>query len=114
MIVQTECKQTRLFAEAQPIFENLFSMSISGFFSTLSEFVHGLSTSNLMYEKTTEDFEPIYGVATSLIGKLQSMLSKLYMTDLEILSPKLISALLDEGMPQQYVNDLIKRFLSKS
>lgn len=87
--------------------------NVSGFFSTLSEFVHGLSTSNLLYEKTTEDFEPIYGVATSLIGKLQSMLSKLYATDLEILSPKLISALLDEGMPQQYVNDLIMRFLSK-
>ena len=42
----------------------------SDFFSCQSEFVHGLSTSNFAYGSDEQTFEPVYGIAMSLLGKL--------------------------------------------
>lgn len=40
----------------------------SEFFSLLSEYVHGLSTSNLIVDSDNETFEPILSIASSLMG----------------------------------------------
>ncbi|SFS46147.1 hypothetical protein SAMN05216365_10757 [Porphyromonadaceae bacterium NLAE-zl-C104] len=79
----------------------------SGFFSSLSEFVHGLSTSNLAFGKNNEIFEPVYSITISLMGKLREILDVVYSDDIKIIRPKMITALCDEGMPNHYVMDLL-------
>jgi len=76
--------------------------NVRDFFSTLSEFVHGLSTSNLCVEKEIETFEPVYGIATSLLGKLHNMLNDVYSNDMVAIKPKLMTALCDKRMPKHF------------
>lgn len=71
----------------------------SSFFSLLSEFVHGLSTSNLIVEIGETTFEPIYSFATSLLDRLHKFLEREYVQDMEIVRPQMLSVLLDENVP---------------
>ena len=50
----------------------------SSFFSSLSDYVHGLSTSNLNLEMEDELFDPVYSFGISLLGKLMSSLKRYF------------------------------------
>lgn len=84
-----------------------FNNNISDFISLLSEFVHGLSTSNLEIDKCVETFEPIYGIGVSLIGKIDAVLSDLYSEDMNVIRPKMITALCDTEIPESYIKSLL-------
>lgn len=85
--------------------------NMPAFFSSLSEFVHGLSPSNFIYDNEDITFEPIYGIATSLVGKLHEVINKLYAQEFDSVRSKMISALYDECMPAHYVKQIIDDFL---
>ena len=50
----------------------------SGLFSFLGEFVHGLSTSNMVFETDGLCFEPIYGTSIALLGRLNDFFNAYY------------------------------------
>lgn len=79
----------------------------SGFFSFLGEFVHGLSTSNIAFEPDVIDFEPVYGAAIVLLGRLYEFINNYYADDMNIVQAKAITGLADVGMPQKYVDYLL-------
>ena len=81
----------------------------SSFFSCLSEFVHGLSTSNMSFELGTITFEPVYGTATALLGKLWQFLEEYYSQDIPFIRPRMMTALIDEGMPQNYIKEMFSQ-----
>lgn len=80
---------------------------IPHFFSSLSDSVHGLSTSNLIIEDNPATFEPIYGISISLLGKLNEVLDVIFKEEMKLIHPKLISMLTDEGTPSHYVEYLL-------
>jgi hypothetical protein len=82
----------------------------SDFFSCQSEFVHGLSTSNFAYGSDEQTFEPVYGIAMSLLGKLLDIIKKDYKEDMSKVIKKMTSGLIDEDMPEKYVIWLIKKY----
>ena len=77
------------------------------FFSYLSEFVHGLSISNISVDIDNTTFEPIYGTTSALLGCLHDFIEDYYHDELPLIKPKLISGLLDNDMPQKFVDNLI-------
>ena len=77
------------------------------FFSYLSEFVHGLSISNIAVDIDNTTFEPIYGTTSALLGRLHDFIEDYYHDELPRIKPKLISGLLDNDMPQKFVDNLI-------
>ena len=79
------------------------------FFSYLSEFVHGLSISNIAVDIDNTTFEPIYGTTSALLGRLHDFIEDYYHDELPLINPKLISGLLDNDMPQKYVEKLMKK-----
>lgn len=81
----------------------------SKFVSSLSNFVHGLSTSLLIIETDASTFEPVYGVAISLLGKLREQLERLYAKDMPIVREKMLSVLFDKSMPEQYVEYILNQ-----
>lgn len=83
----------------------------SSFFSCLSEFVHGLSTSNMSFELGTITFEPVYGTATALSGKLWQFLEEYYSQDIPFIRPRMMTALIDEGMPQNYIKEMFSQIV---
>lgn len=85
--------------------------NVSSFFSCLSEFVHGLSTSNMSFEPGTITFEPVYGVAIALLGKLWQFLEEYYSQDIPFIRPRMITALIDEGMPQDYIQEILSQII---
>ena len=89
------------------LYEYLNFSCETSFFSNLSEFVHGLSTSNLNYEIDSNIFEPVYGTATSLLGKVLSFLKSYFKSDTENIKTKMLSVLKDEGMPVKYIDFII-------
>lgn len=90
---------------------DLINLKVDGeFFSSLSDFVHGLSTSLLVVDIDTTTFEPIYGIAISLLGKLREVLDKLYVKDIAIVREKMLSVLVDEAMPEHYVKYILEQF----
>ena len=85
----------------------------SGLFSFLGEFVHGLSTSNMVFETDGLCFEPIYGTSIALLGRLNDFFNAYYEMEIPIIKDKMISGLVDEGMPNHYVEYLIRKASSK-
>ncbi len=85
----------------------------SGLFSFLGEFVHGLSTSNMVFEIDGVCFEPIYGTSIALLGRLNDFINAYYEMDIPIIRDKMISSLVDEGMPNHYVEYMIRKVNSK-
>lgn len=79
----------------------------SGFFSFFGEFVHGLSTSNIAFEPDVVDFEPVYGAAIVLLGRLYEFINNYYADDMNIVQAKAITGLADVRMPQKYVDYLL-------
>ena len=79
------------------------------FFSYLSEFVHGLSISNIAVDIDNTTFEPIYGMTLTLLGRLHDFIECYYCDELPMIRPKLISGLLDNDMPQKYVENFMKK-----
>ena len=86
----------------------------TAFFSSLSEFVHGLSSSNLTFGEDYENFEPLLSIATSLLGKVSEMLDTIYREDVSFIQPKMIEALYDEDIPKQYIQYLLKSVSKES
>lgn len=85
----------------------------SGFISLLSEYVHGLSTSNLIIDDGEEAFEPILSITSSMLGKVLKILNFLYPLDMHKIRPKLISALYDESFPKHYVESILREYINK-
>lgn len=83
-------------------------------FSFLSDYIHGLSTSNFIVEEDEMLFEPIYGVAITLLGLLSKLIQIKFDNELNLIRPNMINAFLDEKMPQKYVNYLIQQYNAKS
>ena len=86
----------------------------TAFFSSLSEFVHGLSSSNLTFGEDYENFEPLLSIATSLLGKVSKMLDTIYIEDISSIQPKMIEALYDEDIPRHYIEHILRSFQNKS
>ena len=84
----------------------------SKFFSLLSEFVHGLSTSNLLINNDYETFEPIFSIGASLIGKVFNLLNTLYSDEIPLIKDNMISALYDDAIPIHYFEQIISECLS--
>lgn len=82
----------------------------SSFFSSLSEFVHGLSTTNLIFEMNSELFEPVYSFATSLLGKFMISLEEIFPKEIVSIRPKMISIFYDENTPKHLVQNLLQRY----
>lgn len=83
------------------------------FISSLSDFVHGLSTSLLVVDIDETTFEPVYGVSISLLGKLHERINCFYKEDQPIVRRNMLPALADEAMPEQYVNYILELANSK-
>lgn len=79
-------------------------------FSFLSEYVHGLSTCNLSFEIDNATFEPIYGIATSLLGLLLNFIIAQFKKEQNTIRPHLANALFDENMPEGYAEQIIHQF----
>lgn len=79
-------------------------------FSFLSDYIHGLSTSNLIIEEDEIVFEPIYSMALSLLGLLSKLIHTRFESELNMIKPYMINALLDEQMPKQYFDYLIQQY----
>lgn len=89
---------------------DLINLKLDGkYISSLSDFVHGLSTSLLIIELDATTFEPVYGVAISLLGKLREYVESLYADDISVAGDKLLLALVDDAMPEQYVEYILKQ-----
>lgn len=89
---------------------DFIEIKINGtFVSSLSDFVHGLSTSLLVVELDNTTFEPVYGISISLLSKLREQLEKLYAEDMPKVREDMLSALLDKAMPKHYVEYILEQ-----
>lgn len=89
---------------------DFIEIKINGkFVSSLSDFVHGLSTSLLVVELDNTTFEPVYGISISLLSKLREQLEKLYAEDMQKVREDMLSALLDKAMPKHYVEYILEQ-----
>lgn len=87
---------------------DLIKIKLDGkFIYSLSDFVHGLSTTLLVVELDATTFEPVYGVSISLLSKLREQLERLYAKDMPKVREKMLSALFDNAMPEQYVEYIL-------
>lgn len=84
------------------------------FIGSLSDFAHGLSPALLVVDTDETTFEPVYGVAISLLGKLRERIASIYKDDQPIVRKHMLSALADEAMPKQYVKYLLELVNDKS
>ena len=83
----------------------------SGFFSLLSEFVHGLSTSNLLIDSEIETFEPLLSITSSLLGKTLEFIDKTYIKPVETIKDKLFSAIMhDVDIPSHYIEGILHQY----
>ena len=81
----------------------------SSFFSSLSDYVHGLSTSNLNLEMEDELFDPVYSFGISLLGKLMSSLKDIFPDEFSsILSKTFSSVLCDQNIPKHYIQKFLQ------
>lgn len=86
----------------------------SSFFSSLSDFVHGLSTSNLNLEMEDELFDSVYSFGISLLGKLMSSLKDIFPDEFSsILSKTFSSVLCDQNIPKHYIQILLQKLASE-
>lgn len=86
----------------------------SSFFSSLSDYVHGLSTSNLSLEMEDELFDPVYSFGISLLGKLMSSLKDIFPDEFSsILSKTFSSVLCDENIPKHYIQKFLQELNSE-
>ena len=83
----------------------------SKFFSSLSEYVHGLSTSNLIVDSDNETFEPILSIASSLMGKVHEFIHHIYADDIPLIKESMISALYDDNLPLHYVESIASEYI---
>lgn len=83
----------------------------SEFFSLLSEYVHGLSTSNLIVDSDNETFEPILSIASSLMGKVHEFIHNIYADDIPLIKESMISALYDDNLPLHYVESIASEYI---
>lgn len=83
-------------------------------FSFLSEYVHGLSTCNLSFEIDNAVFEPLYGIATSLLGLLLNFINTQFEKEQNVIRTRLANALFDENMPEGYAEQVIHQFCCTS
>ena len=83
----------------------------SEFFSLLSEYVHGLSTSNLIVDSDNETFEPILSIASSLMGKVHEFIHHIYADDIPLIKESMISALYDDNLPLHYVESIASEYI---
>ena len=94
---------------------DIIKLKIDGkFISSLSDFVHGLSTSLLMVELDASTFGPVYGIVISLLGRLREQLNQLYVKDMLSVREKMLSALMDKAMPTQYVKYILEQVDAES
>lgn len=80
----------------------LLELKANSFFSNLSEFVHGLSTSNLQINDEYETYYPLYCIAICLLGKLKECIETIYMDDMKELKPKMKSIFKDPELSSTY------------
>ena len=86
----------------------------SSFFSSLSDYVHGLSTSNLNLEMEDELFDPVYSFGISLLGKLMSSLKDIFPDEFSsILSKTFSSVLCDQNIPKHYIQKFLQGLKSE-
>lgn len=83
------------------------------FIGSLSDFAHGLSPALLVVDVDETTFEPVYGVAISLLGKLHERIDSIYKEDQPIVRKHMLSALTDEAMPEQYVKYILDQATDK-
>ena len=57
-----------------------------------------MSTSNFAYGSDEQTFEPVYGIAMSLLGKLLDIIKNDYKEDMSKVIKKMTSGLIDEDM----------------
>lgn len=77
-------------------------------FSYLSQYVHGLSVSNIIVPYNEDDFQPVWTFGVVLIGRLREFMEKFYgisIEDIGIDAEKIF-----ECMPNGYLNKLLKRY----
>lgn len=77
-------------------------------FSYLSQYVHGLSGSNIIVPYNEEDFQPIWTFGVVLIGKLREFMEKFYRTKIEDIG--IDAEKIFECVPNGYLNKLLKRY----
>lgn len=68
------------------------------FFSGLSEYVHGLSTSNLCVEKDENTFVAPYSIATCLIGKFREAIETIFASDMTVVKQNMVSVIRDPNV----------------
>lgn len=57
--------------------------SMASFFSYLSQYVHGLSISNIIIDNNIESFEPIIGIGIFLTGKIKLLTEQIFFDEKE-------------------------------
>ena len=76
-------------------------------FSYLSQYVHGLSVSNITIPYSEDDFQPIWTFGVVLIGRLREFMERFYRTSMEDIG--IDASRLLACAPDGYVNNLLKR-----
>ena len=92
------------------MYKNLTPFTTKDNCSFLSEYIHGLSTCNMFVEIDNTVFEPIYGIATALLGRLLNFIHTKFNKEQCIIHSHLINALFDEDMPKGYAEQIINQF----
>lgn len=95
------------------LYKQLIPFSTDDNFSFLSDYIHGLSTSNFITEEDETVFEPIYSLATTLLGLLSNLILTRFEKEQSLIRPYMIKAFEDDNMPQNFVDYLIKQYHNK-
>lgn len=91
--------------------ERMYSMlNLKGddIFSYLSQYVHGLSVSNIIVPYNEDDFQPIWTFGVVLIGRLREFMENFYQISIEDIG--IDAEKIFECVPNGYLNKLLKRY----
>lgn len=88
------------------LYELLKDGNMPKYVSSLSDFVHGLSTSNLFIDMEEDSFSQVFGIASAFVGNLHQKLQVKYQEHSELINKRILLSLSQNKYPDAFVSHI--------
>lgn len=93
------------------LYELLKDGNMPKYISSLSDFVHGLSSSNLFINMGEDTFSQVFGIASAFLGNLHQKLQEKYKEHSDLMKKRILFSLEQNKYPDAFVSHIVKSLI---
>lgn len=90
------------------LYELLKAGNLPRYISSLSDFVHGLSTSNLFISMEGDIFSQVLGIASTFIINLQQRLREKYIEHIDLINARVLLSIERNRYPDAFISHIVR------